>query len=47
MFSGVDKRMLDIYMDICVGNENEPMVPKSKLGWVILGERQNANNTVT
>ena len=34
-------------MDIGVGNENEPMAPKSKLGWVILGERQNANNTVT
>ena len=47
MLSEVDKLMLHIYMDIGVGNENEPMAPKSKLGWVILGERQNANNTVT
>ena len=49
MLSGVDKLMpyIYIYMDIGVGNENEPMAPKSKLGWVIFGERQNANNTVT
>ena len=39
--------MLHIYMDIGVGNENEPMAPKSKLGWVIFGEGQNADNTVT
>ena len=47
MFSGLDKLMLHIYMDIGIGNENEPMAPKSKLGWVIVGERQNANNNVT
>ena len=47
MLSGVDKLMLYIYMNIGVGNENEPMAPKSKLGWVIFGEHQNANNTVT
>ena len=47
ILSGVDKLMLHIYMDIGVGNENEPMAPKSKLGWVIFGERHNANNTVT
>ena len=47
MLSGVDKLMLHIYMDIGVGNENEPMAPKSKLDWIIFGERQNANNTVT
>ena len=47
MLLGVDKLMLHMCMEIGVGNENEPMVPKSKLGWVIFGERQNANNTVT
>ena len=47
MLSGVDKLMPYMYMDIGVGNENEPMAPKSKVGWVIFGERQNANNTVT
>ena len=47
MLSGVDKLMLHIYMDISLGNKNEPMAPKSKLGWVIFGKRQNANNTVT
>ena len=47
ILSGVDKLMLHIYMDIGVGNENEPMAPKSKLGWVIFGEGQNADNTVT
>ena len=47
ILSGVDKLMLHIYMDIGVGNENEPMAPKSKLGWVIFGERQNVKNTVT
>ena len=34
-------------MGIGVGNENEPMAPKTKLGWVIFRESQNANNTVT
>ena len=34
-------------MDIGVVNENEPMAPKTKLDWVIFGERRNANNTVT
>ena len=47
ILSGVDKLMLHIYMDIGAGNENEPMTPISKLGWVIFGERQNANNTIT
>ena len=47
MLSGVDKLMLHTYMDISLGNKNEPMAPKSKLGWVIFGKRQNANNTVT
>ena len=47
ILSGVNKLMLHIYMDIGVGNENEPMAPKSKLGWVIFGEGQNADNTVT
>ena len=47
MLSGVDKLMPYMYMDIGVGNENEPMAPKSKVGWVIFGESQNANNTVT
>ena len=45
MLSGVDKLMLHIYMDTGVGNDNEPMAPISKPGWVIFGERQNANNT--
>ena len=45
MLPGADKLMLHIYMYIGVGNENEPMAPKSKLGWIIFGERQNANNT--
>ena len=45
--SGVDNLMLHIYMFISLGNKNEPMAPKSKLGWVIFGESQNANNTVT
>ena len=30
-------------MDKCVGNKNEPVVSKTKLGWVIFGERQNTN----
>ena len=38
--------MLHICMDKGVRNQNEPMAPKTKLGWVIFGERQNANNTV-
>ena len=39
--------MLHIYIDIGVGNENEPVAPKPKRGWVIFGDRQNTNNTVT
>ena len=35
ILSGVDKLMLHIYIDIGVGNENEPMTPKTKRGWVI------------
>ena len=47
ILSGVDKLVFHIYMNLGVGNKNEPMAPKTKHGWVILGERQNANNTVT
>ena len=47
IFSGIDNLMLHIYIDIGVGNENEPVAPKPKLGWVIFGDRQNTNNTVT
>ena len=47
ILSGVDKLVLHIHMNLGVGNENEPMAPKTKHGWVIFGERQNANNTVT
>ena len=38
ILSGVDKLMLYIYLDIGVGNENEPMTPKTKLGLVIFGD---------
>ena len=37
ILSGVDKLMLHIYMDIGVGNENDPMAPKTKLGWLFWG----------
>ena len=47
ILSGVDKLMLHICKDIGVRNEFEPVAPKTKLGWVIFGQRQNANNTVT
>ena len=30
-------------MDIREGNKNEFVAPKTKLGWVILGKRQNTN----
>ena len=32
-----------IYLDIHVGNENEPIAPKTKLGRVTLGKRQKTN----
>ena len=40
---GADNPMLHLYTDIRVGNENEPMALKTKLGWVIFGGRQNNN----
>ena len=40
---GADNPMLHICMDIRVGNENEPVAPKTKLGLVTFGERQNTN----
>ena len=30
-------------MEIREGNKNEFVAPKTKLGWVILGKRQNTN----
>ena len=30
-------------MDIRVGNKDEPVAPKTKLGWVIFGKRQNTD----
>ena len=35
--------MLHIFMDIRIGNKNEPVAYKTKLGWVIFGEHQNTN----
>ena len=41
---GVDKSVLQLYRDISAGNKNEP-VAQLKLGWVILGGRQNNNKS--
>ena len=40
---GADNPMLHLYTDIRVGNENEPMALKTKLGWVIFGGHRNNN----
>ena len=41
IFIGADSPMLNLYTDIRVGNENEPVALKTKLGWVIFGGRLN------
>ena len=40
---GADNSMLHLYTDIHVGNENEPVALKTKLGWVIFRGCQNNN----
>ena len=40
---GADNPMLHLYTDIRVGNDNEPVALKTKLGWVIFWGRQNNN----
>ena len=43
ILTGADNPMLHLYMDIPLGNENEPVALKTNLGWVIFGGRQNDN----
>ena len=44
---GANNPLLHLYTDRRVGNENEPVALEIKLGWVIFGDCQNNNNTLT
>ena len=43
ILNGANNPMLNVHMDICIGNKTEHVSLKTKFGWVIFGEHQNNN----